>query len=321
GVPTYPDVSRYWNIIDKHQVNIFYTAPTAIRSLMAHDDKYVTHTSRQSLRVLGSVGEPINPEAWEWYHTVVGEKRCPIIDSWWQTETGGMMITPIAHAWELEPGVATLPFFGVQTKLFDKATKKPLNPPNSGELCIADSWPGQARTLYGAHERFVDVYFKQYPNYYFTGDGCEIKENGYHHITGRVDDVLVISGHNIGTAEVEAALDHHDHVSESAVVGYPDPKKNQGMYCFVTLKDDVEETEELRKQLIKLVRDMIGAHVNPDFIHFAPNLPKTRSGKIMRRILRKIVEPDISNLGDTSTLTDPSVVDDLIKNCPRIKRA
>ncbi|UJR30884.1 hypothetical protein I4U23_018396 [Adineta vaga] len=321
GVPTYPDVSRFWNIIDKHQVNIFYTAPTAIRSLMAHDDEYVTKTSRQSLKVLGSVGEPINPEAWEWYHTVVGEKRCPIIDSWWQTETGGMMIAPMANAWELEPGSATLPFFGVKTQLFDKSTKKPLKPPNTGELCIADSWPGQARTLYGNHERFVEVYFKQYPNYYFTGDGCEIKQNGYHHITGRVDDVLVISGHNIGTAEVEAALDHHHGISESAVVGYPDPKKNQGMYCFVTLKDHVKESEELRKELIKLVRDTIGAHVHPDIIHFTPNLPKTRSGKIMRRILRKIVEPDISNLGDISTLTDPSVVDEIIKKSPRTKRS
>ncbi|CAF0775034.1 unnamed protein product [Adineta steineri] len=321
GVPTYPDVSRFWNVVDKHQVNIFYTAPTAIRSLMAHDDKYVTKTSRQSLRILGSVGEPINSEAWKWYHSVVGDGRCPIIDTWWQTETGGVMITPIANAWELEPSSATLPFFGIKTQLFDKSTKKPLTPPNTGELCIQDSWPGQARSLYRNHERFVDVYFKQYPGYYFTGDGCEIKKNGYHCITGRVDDVLVISGHNIGTAEVEAALNEHAGVSESAVVGYPDKKKNQGMYCFVVLKDDTKESEELRKDLIKSVRNTIGAHVNPDVIHFTPDLPKTRSGKIMRRILRKIVEPDTSNLGDISTLTDPSIVKELIKKSPRTKHS
>ncbi|CAF1407908.1 unnamed protein product [Rotaria sordida] len=321
GIPTYPDVSRYWNIIDKHEVNIFYTAPTAIRSLMQHDDAYVTKTNRQSLRILGSVGEPINPEAWKWYHSVVGDNRCPIIDTWWQTETGGIMISPIPNAWELEPGSATFPFFGIQTQLFDQTTKKPLKPPNHGELCIADSWPGQARSLYRNHERFVDVYFKTYPGYYFTGDGCEIKPNGYHWITGRVDDVLVISGHNIGTAEVEAALEEHTSVTEAAVVGYPDPKKNQGMYCFVTLKGNVKPSEELRKELIRSVRDSIGAHVYPDVIHFTSNLPKTRSGKIMRRILRKIVEPDTSNLGDTSTLNDPTIVEELIKNSPRTKRS
>ncbi|CAM4887577.1 unnamed protein product [Rotaria socialis] len=321
GVPTYPDVSRLWNVIDKHEVNIFYTAPTAIRSLMQHDDEYVTKTSRQSLRILGSVGEPINPEAWQWFHDVVGDHRCPVIDTWWQTETGGFMITPMANAWQLEPGSATLPFFGIETQLFDKKTKKPLDPPTKGELCIADSWPGQARTLYRNHERFVETYFKSYPGFYFTGDGCEIKGNGYHWITGRVDDVLVISGHNIGTAEVEAALEHHVGVIEAAVVGYPDPKKNQGMYCFVTLKDHYEPSEELRKDLIKSVREIIGAHVSPDYVHFTPGLPKTRSGKIMRRILRKIVQPDISNLGDISTLSDPSIVEELIKASPRTKQS
>ncbi|CAF0795170.1 unnamed protein product [Rotaria sp. Silwood1] len=321
GIPTYPNVSRCWNIIDKHQIKIFYTAPTAIRSLMAHDDAFVTRTSRQSLRLLGTVGEPINPEAWRWYYNVVGNGRCPIVDTWWQTETGGFMITPIPNVWELEAGSATLPFFGIQTQIFNKKTRQPLEIPNQGELCIRDSWPGQARSLYRDHERFVDVYFKPYPGNYFSGDGCEIKENGYHWITGRVDDVLVISGHNIGTAEVESALVQHAGVSEAAVVGYPDPKKNQGMYCFVTLKDDVEETDALRKDLIKTVRDIIGAHVYPDIIHFTPNLPKTRSGKIMRRILRKIVEPDINNLGDTSTLNDPAVVEDLIKTSPRTKLA
>jgi acetyl-CoA synthetase len=321
GIPTYPDVSRCWNIIDKYQINIFYTAPTAIRSLMQHSDTFVTRTSRQSLRLLGTVGEPINPEAWRWYNTIVGNDRCPIMDTWWQTETGGFMLTPIPNIWELEPGSATLPFFGIQTQLFDKDTRKALQPPNQGELCIQNSWPGQARSLYRNHERFVEVYFKPYPGYYFSGDGCEIKENGYHWITGRVDDVLVISGHNIGTAEVESALVQHPGVSEAAVVGYPDPKKNQGMYCFVTLKDNVQESDALRKDLIKTVREIIGAHVFPDIIHFAPNLPKTRSGKIMRRILRKIVEPDIDNLGDISTLNDPSVVEELIQKSPRTKLA
>ncbi|CAF1222714.1 unnamed protein product [Rotaria magnacalcarata] len=321
GIPTYPDVSRCWNIIDKHKINIFYTAPTAIRSLMAHNDSFVTRTSRQSLRLLGTVGEPINPEAWRWYHDVVGGGRCAIVDTWWQTETGGFMITPIPNLWPLEGGSATLPFFGIQTQIVDKKSRLPLDPPSKGELCIRDSWPGQARSLYRNHERFVEVYFKPYPGYYFSGDGCEIKENGYHWITGRVDDVLVISGHNIGTAEVESALVQHAGVSEAAVVGYPDAVKNQGMYCFVTLKDNVDPTDELRKDLIKTVRDIIGAHVFPDIIHFSPSLPKTRSGKIMRRILRKIVEPDIHNLGDTSTLNDPAVVDELIRASPRAKLA
>ncbi|CAF3777894.1 unnamed protein product [Rotaria socialis] len=321
GIPTYPDVSRCWNIVDKHKINIFYTAPTAIRSLMAHNDSFVTRTSRQSLRLLGTVGEPINPEAWRWYHEVVGGGRCSIVDTWWQTETGGFMITPIPNLWRLEGGSATLPFFGIQTQIVDKESHLPLDPPSKGELCIRDSWPGQARSLYRNHKRFVEVYFEPYPGYYFSGDGCEIKENGYHWITGRVDDVLVISGHNIGTAEVESALVQHSGVSEAAVVGYPDRVKNQGMYCFVTLKDNVEPVEELRKDLTKTVRDIIGAHVFPDIIHFAPNLPKTRSGKIMRRILRKIVEPDIHNLGDTSTLNDPAVVDELIKTSPRTKLA
>ncbi|CAF1083403.1 unnamed protein product [Didymodactylos carnosus] len=317
GVPTYPDVSRFWQIVDKYQVNIFYTAPTAIRSLMTHSDGFVTKTSRKSLRILGTVGEPINPEAWRWYHRVVGNEKCPIVDTWWQTETGGFMITPIPYVTELEAGSATLPFFGIQTQIMDKETRNLLIPPCKGELCIKDSWPGQARSLYNDHKRFVEVYFKGYRGFYFTGDGCEVKENGYHWITGRVDDVLVISGHNIGTAEVESALVLHPAVSEAAVVGYPDPKKNQGMYCFVTLKDDQKESDELKKELITSVKEYIGAHVYPDVIHFTPNLPKTRSGKIMRRILRKIAEPDIENLGDTSTLTDPAVVDELINTCLR----
>ncbi|CAF1225934.1 unnamed protein product [Adineta steineri] len=320
GIPTYPDVSRFWNIIDKHQINIFYTAPTAIRSLMGHDDSFVTRTSRKSLRLLGTVGEPINPEAWRWYYTVVGNSQCSIVDTWWQTETGGFMITPLPNVWPLEPGSATLPFFGIQTQLLSKDTKQPMQPPAEGALCIRDSWPGQARSLYRNHKRFVEVYFEPYPGYYFSGDGCEIKENGYHWITGRVDDVLVISGHNIGTAEVESALVQHHDVAEAAVVGYPDVIKTQGMYCFVTLKDNVKESDALKRELIKTVRDRIGAHVFPDIIHFAPNLPKTRSGKIMRRILRKIVEPDILNLGDTSTLNDPSVVQELIEKSPRTRR-
>ncbi|CAF1347456.1 unnamed protein product [Didymodactylos carnosus] len=321
GVPTYPDVSRFWNIVDKHKVNIFYTAPTAIRSLMAHSEDFVSKTSRKSLRLLGTVGEPINPEVWRWYHRVVGDGKCDIIDTWWQTETGGFMIAPIAHVTEMEPGSATLPFFGIQTQIIDKESRDLLQPPCKGELCIKDSWPGQARTIYNDHERFVDVYFKSYPGFYFTGDGCEIKSNGYHWITGRVDDVIIISGHNIGTAEVESALVLHPSVSEASVVGYPDPKKNQGMYCYVTLKGNKKESDGLRKELINLVRDQVGAHAKPDVIHFTSDLPKTRSGKIMRRILRKIAEGDTENLGDISTLNDPSVVDELIKTSPRTKKA
>lgn len=311
GVPTYPDASRFWQVIDKHQVNIFYTAPTAIRSLMAQGDEFVNKTSRGSLRVLGSVGEPINPEAWEWYYHTVGNARCPIVDTWWQTETGGILITPLIGAIDLKPGSATLPFFGIIPEIMDNQGNV-MSGEAEGILVISRPWPGQARTVYGDHQRFVDTYFRNYPGYYFTGDGAKRDKDGYFWITGRVDDVINVSGHRMGTAEVESALVLHEHVAEAAVVGYPHDIKGQGIYAYVTLNVGIKPTEELRKELINLVRTEIGAFANPDIIQWAPGLPKTRSGKIMRRILRKVAANEIDNLGDTSTLADPAVVDDLI---------
>lgn len=313
GVPNYPDSSRFWQVIDKHQVNIFYTAPTAIRALMRDGEGPVKKTSRASLRLLGSVGEPINPEAWLWYHRVVGDGRCPIVDTWWQTETGGILITPLPGATALKPGSATKPFFGVQPVIVD-AQGVELKGATEGNLCIADSWPGQMRSVYGDHQRFIDTYFIQYPGMYFTGDGCRRDEDGYYWITGRVDDVLNVSGHRMGTAEVESALVAHPKVAEAAVVGYPHDIKGQGIYAYVTLNADTQPSEELRKELVLWVRKEIGAIAAPDLIQWAPGLPKTRSGKIMRRILRKIAEDDFSNLGDTSTLADPGVVSDLVEN-------
>lgn len=313
GVPTYPSISRFWDVIDKHNVNIFYTAPTAIRSLMQAGEDPVKKTSRKSLRLLGSVGEPINPEAWEWYHRVVGDGRCPIVDTWWQTETGGILITPLPGATKLKPGSATRPFFGVKPQVVD-ADGKVLEGAAEGNLVIADSWPGQMRTVYGDHERFVQTYFSTYPGKYFTGDGCRRDQDGYYWITGRVDDVINVSGHRMGTAEVESALVAHPKVSEAAVVGYPHDIKGQGIYAYVTLMAGEEPTEELRKELVAWVRKEIGPIASPDLIQFAPGLPKTRSGKIMRRILRKIAEDEFGNLGDTSTLADPAVVDDLVQN-------
>ena len=313
GVPNYPTVSRFWEVCDKHQVNIFYTAPTAIRALMQSGDDPVKSTSRSSLRLLGSVGEPINPEAWEWYYHVVGDGRCPIVDTWWQTETGGILISPLPGATDLKPGSATKPLPGVQPQLVDNEGN-PLEGATEGNLCIIDSWPGQMRTVYGDHERFVQTYFSTYKGKYFTGDGCRRDEDGYYWITGRVDDVINVSGHRMGTAEVESALVAHEAVSESAVVGFPHDIKGQGIYCYVTLMSGVEPTDELRVELRNHVRKEIGPIASPDAIQWAPGLPKTRSGKIMRRILRKIAEDDFSNLGDTSTLADPAVVDDLIEN-------
>jgi acetyl-CoA synthetase len=313
GVPTYPTNSRFWEVIDKHQVNTFYTAPTAIRALMQAGDEPVKKTSRKSLRLLGSVGEPINPEAWEWYHRVVGDDRCPIVDTWWQTETGGILITPLPGATKLKPGSATRPFFGIKPELVD-AEGKVLEGATSGNLCITDSWPGQMRTVYGDHQRFVDTYFKTYPGKYFTGDGCRRDEDGYYWITGRVDDVINVSGHRLGTAEVESALVAHPKVSEAAVVGYPHHIKGQGIYAYVTLMAGEAPTDALKKELVTWVRKEIGGIASPDLLQFAPGLPKTRSGKIMRRILRKIAEDDFSNLGDTTTLADPAVVDDLVNN-------
>jgi acetyl-CoA synthetase len=313
GVPTYPSISRFWEVIDKHSVNIFYTAPTAIRSLMQAGEEPVKKTSRKSLRLLGSVGEPINPEAWEWYHRVVGDSRCPIVDTWWQTETGGILITPLPGATKLKPGSATRPFFGVTPQIVD-ADGKVLEGATEGNLVIADSWPGQMRTVYGDHERFVQTYFSTYPGKYFTGDGCRRDADGYYWITGRVDDVINVSGHRMGTAEVESALVAHPKVSEAAVVGYPHDIKGQGIYAYVTLMAGEEPTEDLRKELVTWVRKEIGPIASPDLIQFAPGLPKTRSGKIMRRILRKIAEDEFGSLGDTSTLADPGVVDDLITN-------
>jgi acetyl-CoA synthetase len=313
GIPTYPSVSRFWEVIDKHKVNTFFTAPTALRALMREGEEPVKKTSRASLRLLGTVGEPINPEAWLWYHRVVGEGRCPIIDTWWQTETGAALITPLPGATALKPGSATLPFFGVKPGLVD-GDGKLLEGAATGNLVLLDSWPGQMRTVYGDHERFFETYFSAYPGMYFTGDGCRRDEDGYYWITGRVDDVLNVSGHRLGTAEVESALVADTKVAEAAVVGYPHDIKGQGIYAYVTLKQGVEPSEALKKELTQMVSQEISPIAKPDVIQFAPGLPKTRSGKIMRRILRKIAENDLGNLGDTSTLADPSVVDDLVKN-------
>ena len=313
GVPNYPDASRHWEVCDKHQVNIYYTAPTAIRALMREGDGPVKKTSRSSIRLLGSVGEPINPEAWLWYHNVVGDGRCPIVDTWWQTETGGILITPLPGATDLKPGSATRPFFGIKPALVD-AEGELMEGAASGNLCILDSWPGQMRTLYGDHDRFIEAYFTTYPGKYFTGDGCRRDEDGYYWITGRVDDVINVSGHRMGTAEVESALVGHQDVAEAAVVGYPHDIKGQGIYAYVTLNAGLDGDEDLRKELVQWVRKDIGPIASPDLIQFAPGLPKTRSGKIMRRILRKIAEDDFSNLGDTSTLAEPAVVEDLIAN-------
>ena len=313
GIPTYPDVSRFWNVIDKHKVNIFYTAPTAIRALMAQGDEPVTSTDRSTLRLLGTVGEPINPEAWEWYHKVVGDERCPVVDTWWQTETGGILISPLPGATALKPGSATKPFFGVVPALVDEQGNI-LEGATSGNLVITRPWPGQMRTVYGNQERFHETYFAMYPGYYFTGDGARRDEDGYYWITGRVDDVLNVSGHRLGTAEIESALVLHDSVAEAAVVGYPHDIKGQGIYAYVTLMNGVEATDELKSALVTHVRKEIGPIATPDVMQWAPGLPKTRSGKIMRRILRKIAENDVSNLGDTSTLADPSVVDGLVEN-------
>ena len=314
GVPTYPDASRFWQVCEKHKVNIFYTAPTAIRSLMGAGKEFVEKCDLSALRILGSVGEPINPEAWKWYYEVVGESRCPIVDTWWQTETGGHMLTPLPGATALKPGSATRPFFGVQPVMLDNDGKEIAETACEGVLCIKDSWPGQMRTIYGDHARFVSTYFETFKGYYFTGDGARRDADGYYWITGRVDDVINVSGHRMGTAEVESALVAHPKVSEAAVVGFPHDIKGQGIYCYVTLMAGEEPSDDLRKDLVKWVRTEIGPIASPDVIQWAPGLPKTRSGKIMRRILRKIAENDFGSLGDTSTLADPSVVDDLIKN-------
>ncbi|WP_417462722.1 acetate--CoA ligase [Kordiimonas sp.] len=313
GVPTYPDAGRFWQVCDKHKVNIFYTAPTAIRALQRLGDDHVKKHDRSSIRLLGSVGEPINPEAWLWYHRVVGDERCPVVDTWWQTETGGIMISPLPGATAMKPGSATRPFFGVQPALVDQAGGF-LDGATSGNLVIKDSWPGQARTIYGDHKRFIQTYFSTYKGLYFTGDGCRRDDDGYYWITGRVDDVINVSGHRIGTAEIESALVAHTGVSEAAVVGFPHDIKGQGIYAYVTPPEDTVPSDELRNELVAFVRKEIGPVATPDHIQFAPALPKTRSGKIMRRILRKIAGNDFSNLGDTSTLADPGVVDDLIEN-------
>ncbi len=313
GVPNYPDTSRFWQVCDKHKVNVFYTAPTAIRALMRDGEAPVKKTGRKSLRLLGSVGEPINPEAWLWYYNVVGEGRCPIVDTWWQTETGGILISPLPGATPLKPGSATRPLFGIRPEIVDNDGKVQSGPA-SGNLCLADSWPGQMRTVYGDHKRFAETYFTAYPGKYFTGDGCRRDEDGYYWITGRVDDVLNVSGHRMGTAEVESALVAHPKVAEAAVVGYPHDIKGTGIYAYVTLIAGEQPTEELRKELVQWVRKEIGPIAQPDLIQWAPGLPKTRSGKIMRRILRKIAENDSGNLGDTSTLADPAVVQDLVDN-------
>ena len=312
GVPNYPNVSRFWDVIDKHQVTIFYTAPTAIRALMREGEAPVKRTSRKSLRLLGSVGEPINPEAWRWYYEVVGDARCPIVDTWWQTETGGILISPLPGATDLKPGSASLPFFGVQPALVD-ANGEFIEGAAEGNLVLLDSWPGQMRTVYGDHQRFIDTYFRTYPGTYFTGDGCRRDEDGYYWITGRVDDVINVSGHRIGTAEVESALVSHPKVAEAAVVGFPHDIKGQGIYAYVTLVAGEPQTEELQKELVAHVRKMIGPTATPDHLQWAPGLPKTRSGKIMRRILRKIAENAPDQLGDTSTLADPSVVASLVE--------
>ncbi len=314
GVPTYPDASRCWQVVDKHNVSIFYTAPTAIRQLMGQGDEFVTRCGRDSLRLLGTVGEPINPEAWEWYYHIVGNERCPIVDTWWQTETGAIMISPLPGATPLKPGSATRPFFGIQPGLVDENGKLIEETEARGNLVIRHSWPGQIRTVYGDHQRVIDTYYRQYPGYYFTGDGARRDADGYYWITGRVDDVLNISGHRLGTAEVESALVLHDQVAEAAVVGYPHAVKGEGIYAYVTLMHDAEPTEKLREELVQIVRQEIGPFAKPDVIQWAPGLPKTRSGKIMRRILRKIAANELDNLGDTTTLADPAVVDDLKAN-------
>lgn len=313
GVPTYPDASRFWQVIDKHKVSIFYTAPTAIRALMAQGDDYVTKTDRSSLRVLASVGEPINPEAWLWYYEVVGDKRCPVIDTWWQTETGGHMITPLAGVTPLKPGFASLPFFGVEPQLCDTEGSV-LEGEASGLLCIAGSWPGQARSIYGDHKRYIDTYFSTVKGKYFTGDGALRDADGFYRITGRIDDVINVSGHRMGTAEVEAALNEHELVAESAVVGYPHDIKGQGIYAYVILNEGAQPGDNIQKELVAIVRKIIGPIATPDHIHIASGLPKTRSGKIMRRILRKIAENEFSQLGDTSTLLNPEIVEELIEN-------
>ena len=315
GVPNWPDCSRFWQVIDKYGVEIFYTAPTALRALMREGDEPVTRTSRKSLKLLGTVGEPINPEAWEWYHRVVGEGRCPIVDTWWQTETGAAMIAPMPGATALKPGSATKPMFGVKPELLE-GDGTPIEGAGAGSLVVTDSWPGQMRTVWGDHERFFQTYFTTFPGKYFTGDGCRRDEDGYYWITGRIDDVINVSGHRMGTAEVESALVAHEDVAEAAVVGMPHEIKGQGIYAYVTVNADVQPDEDLRKELVNWVRKEIGPIATPDVIQFAPALPKTRSGKIMRRILRKIAEGDTSNLGDTSTLADPAVVDNLVANRP-----
>ncbi len=313
GVPSYPDASRFWQVIDKHKVNIFYTAPTALRALMREGDAMVKKTSRKSLKLLGSVGEPINPEAWIWYHKVVGDSRCPIVDTWWQTETGGILISPQPGAIDLKPGSATKPFYGIKPAVVDEKGNE-LSGACEGRLCMSDSWPGQMRTVYGDHQRFIDTYFSQHDGKYFTGDGCKRDEDGYYWITGRVDDVIIVSGHNLGTAEIESAFVAHPKVAEAAVVGYPHDIKGQGLYCYVTLKVGETGSDALTKELKDLVRKIIGPLATPDLIHYTPGLPKTRSGKIMRRILRKVAENQFDNLGDTSTLADPTVVQSLIDN-------
>ena len=313
GVPNYPDAGRFWQVCDKHQVNIFYTAPTALRALMREGDNFVTKYNRKSLKLLGSVGEPINPEAWLWYHKVVGDSRCPIVDTWWQTETGGILISPQPGAIDLKPGSATKPFYGIKPVIVDDKGNE-LKGECSGTLCMSQSWPGQMRTIYGDHQRFVDTYFSAYDGKYFTGDGCRRDADGYYWITGRVDDVVIVSGHNLGTAEIESAFVAHPKVAEAAIVGYPHEIKGNGLYCYVTLNAGQQGSDELKKELVQWVRKEIGPLATPDLIHFTPGLPKTRSGKIMRRILRKIAENDYSNLGDTSTLADPTVVQSLVDN-------
>ncbi len=313
GIPNYPDFSRFWQIVDKHKVNIFYTAPTAIRALMREGDEYVKKTNRSSLKLLGTVGEPINPEAWKWYYEVPGNSKCPIVDTWWQTETGGILISPQTGAIKLKPGSASKPFYGIEPCIVDKDGNE-LEGECEGMLCMKRSWPGQMRTVYGDHKRFIDTYFSQFDGKYFTGDGCKRDEDGYYWITGRVDDVIIVSGHNLGTAEIESAFVSHKHVSEAAVVGYPHDVKGNGLYCYVSLKVGVDTSEELEVELKKTIREKIGPIATPDHIHVTSGLPKTRSGKIMRRILRKIASNDFENLGDTSTLADPSVVNNLIEN-------
>jgi acetyl-CoA synthetase len=312
GVPNYPDWGRFWRVVDKHKVNSFYTAPTAIRSLLKAGNDFVTSTSRKSLRILGTVGEPINAEAWHWYNDVVGEGRCPIMDTWWQTETGGHLITPLPGAIATKPGSATLPFFGIKPVIVDTNGKE-LEGATEGALCIADSWPGQMRTVFGDHARFEQTYFSTFPGKYFTGDGARRDKDGYYWITGRMDDVINVSGHRLGTAEIESAIDEHEAVAESAVVGFPHDIKGQGIYAYVTLMEGTEPSEDIKKGVVATVRKIIGPIATPDVIQWAPGLPKTRSGKIMRRILRKIAAEEFDTLGDTSTLADPAVVDDLIK--------